>query len=332
MLCLGHRPHLEFFHCAGHFANLVLTAEPRQHNIEISAGEFSHRCAHADHRTGYSLTQHHGEQGAEDETADAENRHESSGGACSRGGFRRKLLLLDEQAFLDGLCFLHDCRSRIVHSGGKPFDRRCVLHEFGERNLIGTELIDNFRHLRFHLVVRNQQRPEAVFENLRPRICAAGDRFVRPGDIVADVGRDGGRLYRHFLDAGVHRRLVGHDRGVGKIIELVAKEVPHPEQLVRCDGGVIGLDLDDLREELGEFAELLGKLLDIRPVASARNTHRAFDGGSKFAFGGTRRSQIGLRAGRYIITCEELIAGQFAIDITRAVGFGDDVMIRIDAG
>src|SRR5207244_12642682 len=40
-----HRLNLELFDRAGHFADLVLASQPRQHDIEIAGGELAHRLA-----------------------------------------------------------------------------------------------------------------------------------------------------------------------------------------------------------------------------------------------------------------------------------------------
>jgi hypothetical protein len=56
-LRLGDSTHLEFFDRACHLADFVLAAEARQHDIEIAAGELTHRVAHADHRARNTAAQ-----------------------------------------------------------------------------------------------------------------------------------------------------------------------------------------------------------------------------------------------------------------------------------
>ena len=132
-LGLGDGLQLEFLHRARHLAEFILAAEPRQHDVEIAAGEFAHRLAHRGHRARNPLAQHQRQQPAEHEAAGGEHRHQPLGLVNRDVGFVFKPLLVRQQIGLHHIRALGDRGGGVRHLGDQLIDCLRIVDQLAQR-------------------------------------------------------------------------------------------------------------------------------------------------------------------------------------------------------
>ncbi len=130
------RLHLEFFHRTRHFAEFIPAPEPRQNDVEITAGEFTHRPAHRGDRPRDSRAQQKCPDDTEQEAAGGQHQDQLLGLAdsCMRLGF--KPLLIGEQIRLHRPRALVDRGRGLGHFGGQFVDLFRILDQLGKRLLV----------------------------------------------------------------------------------------------------------------------------------------------------------------------------------------------------
>ena len=331
-LGLRDRLQLEFLHRAGHFAEFVLAPEPGQHDVEIAAGEFTHRLAHRGHRPRDSGAQQERPDDAEQEAAGGQHQDQLLGLAdgCMRLGLEP--LLIGQQVRLHRARAFVDGRSRIRHLGGQFVDLLRILDQLGERLPVFLQQGGGFLEPLHDLFFLGGDRLHRVLDELEARHRAGGDRLVGIDDEGIGKRRRRLKLVDHFLGAELDRlkfRIVGV---AGEIVELVTQRGAAAGKLVLRDRRALFLDLEDIGKYLGEGAEFplqLGDLVEPRRVGGA--FHRLDDGVPQAGFGRQRRLAVLFLGSDDKITRQRAVRDQLAVDVAGQVGLRDALAVGSDA-
>ena len=316
----------------GHLADLVLAAEPGQHDVEIAAGEFAHRLAHRDHRPRNATAEQQGERGAEQEAADRQHQDHVLDLGHGGVGFGLVALLVGEKIVLHRARALHDRIGRARHLGLQVDDQLAVFDQLEQRHpVILQHLAGLCQALLDLFVFRGDDRLQRIFDEFEPGLRAGGNRRIAVDDEGIDQRGRRLMLGGHLLEAEFDRRLFRVNSEAGEVVELVAQRHAAPRQLVLHDLRTVLLGLEDLGEGGGVIIELGGELAD--PFAPRRRRGapgRRFDRILQAGLRLQRRLGIVFLAGDDIITDQEAVGDQLTVDIAGQIGLGDAMPVGGD--